>query len=92
MAFFQKSAPPTCSQVKTALKNMGFLPKKQDGTSHEHWTKIVNGTLYKVTVDCPKSPFGDTLVSSMANQAGLSKKTFLRYCNDKKLKTDPHTG
>ena len=69
---------------------MGFTLEKQNGTSHEHWTKIVKGRLYKVTVDCPKAPFGNTLVSSMANQAGVSKKTFLSYCHDKKLRTDPH--
>jgi 3-hydroxy-3-methylglutaryl CoA synthase len=50
LGFFTKFAPPTCKQVKTALKNMGFEPQKQDGTSHEHWKKIVNGKLYKVTV------------------------------------------
>ncbi len=88
--FFQKYAPQTCPQVKAALKNMGFSPQKQDGTSHEHWEKITDGKLDKVTVDCPKAPFGDTLVKSMANQAGVSKKVFLRYCHDKKLKTDPH--
>lgn len=33
---------------------MGFTPEKQNGTSHEHWTKIVTGKLYKVTVDYPK--------------------------------------
>ncbi|MEN9847681.1 MAG: hypothetical protein RL368_421 [Pseudomonadota bacterium] len=87
---FRKFAPPTCSQVKHALKNMGFIPEKQNGTSHEHWTKVVNGRLYKVTVDCPKAPFGDTLVVSMANQAGISKSIFLSYCHDKKLKKDPH--
>jgi hypothetical protein len=42
-------------------------------------------------IDCPKSPFGDTLVNSMANQAEVSKRTFLEYCHDKKLKIDPHT-
>lgn len=90
MAFFQKFAPPTCSEVKAALKAMGFSPEKQNGTSHEHWTKIANGKFYKVTVDCPKAPFGDTLVKSMANQAGVSKKVFLQYCHDKKKKGDPH--
>lgn len=69
---------------------MGFTSQKQKGTSHEHWIKTANGKLHKVTVDCPKAPFGDTLVSSMANQAGVSKSTFLLYCHDKKLKTDPH--
>ncbi|MBE9142521.1 type II toxin-antitoxin system HicA family toxin [Planktothrix mougeotii] len=90
MGFFTKFAPPTCKQVKTALKNMGFEPQKQDGTSHEQWKKIVNGKLYKVTVDCPKAPFSKTLVKSMASQAGVSKKVFLEYCFDKKLKDDPH--
>lgn len=71
---------------------MGFEEFPQKGTSHIHWKKIVNGILHKVTVDCPKSPFSDTLVSSMANQAGVTKKTFLRYCHDKKLKVDPHTS
>lgn len=88
---FRKFAPPTCSQVKMALKNMGFIPEKQNGTSHEHWIKFVDGKLLKVTVDCPKSPFGDTLVNSMANQANVSKKLFLEYCHNKKLKSDPHT-
>lgn len=69
---------------------MGFEPQKQDGTSHEPWKKIVNGKLYKVTVDCPKAPFSKTLVKSMAAQAGVSKKVFLQYCFDKKLKDDPH--
>ncbi len=69
---------------------MGFESRGQNGTSHEHWVKKVGDRLYKVTVDCPKSPFGDTLVKSMANQAGVSKDIFLKYCNDKKLKIDPH--
>lgn len=90
VGFFTKFAPPTCAQVKTALKNMGFEESAQKGTSHQHWRKIVKDMLYKVTVDCPKAPFSSTLVASMAAQAGVSKKTFLAYCNDKKLKTDPH--
>jgi hypothetical protein len=87
----QKFAPPTCQQVKTALKNMGFIERKQQGTSHQHWDKVVGGKLLKVTVDCPKAPFSDTLIKSMSSQAGVSKSTFLEYCHNKKLKTDPHT-
>jgi len=90
LGFFTKFAPPTCKQVKTALKNMGFEPQKQDRTSHEHWKKVVKGKLYKVTVDCPKAPFSETLVKSMAAQAGVSKKIFLQYCFDKKSRDDPH--
>lgn len=69
---------------------MGFSAFPQSGTSHEHYKKVVRGKLYKVTVDCPKAPFGDTLQKSMASQAGVSKKVFLQYCHDKKLKKDPH--
>lgn len=73
-----------------ALKNMGFEEYPQKGTSHQHWKKIVRGQLLKVTVDCPQAPFSKTLVASMAKQAGVSKNTFLAYCNDKKLREDPH--
>jgi hypothetical protein len=38
--------------------------------------KVENGKLFKVTVDCPKSPFSQDLISSMAKQAGVSKKAF----------------
>ena len=86
MLGFRKFAPPTCKQVEMALKNMGFTPEKQKGSSHIHWEKIENGKLYKVTVDCPKAPFCDDLVKSMAKQAGISKQTFLSYCHDKKFK------
>lgn len=69
---------------------MGFESEGQKSTSHEHWSKETKGRLYKVTVDCPKAPFGDDLTSFMARQAGVSKKVFLQYCFDKKKKGDPH--
>ena len=87
---FTKFGKPTCKQVKSALKRMGFVFKAQNGTSHEQWIREVNGRLYKVTVDCPKAPFGDYLTESMASQAGVSKRIFLQYCFDKKKKGDPH--
>ncbi|WP_405126775.1 hypothetical protein [Ralstonia pseudosolanacearum] len=31
---------------------------------------------FKVTVDCPKAPFSQTLIAFMARQAGVSKKAF----------------
>lgn len=70
---------------------MGFESEGQKGTSHEHWSKVVKGKLYKVTVDCPKAPFSDILVDSMAKQAGVKKRIFLEYCFDKNKKGDPHT-
>lgn len=68
--------PLTCKDVKKILSNLGFEPRPQKGTSHQHWVLIKNGRIYKVTVDCPKSPFSQELIKSMAHQAGMSKKEF----------------
>lgn len=68
--------PLTCSQVKAILKILGFEPRPQKGTSHEHWVKRENGDFLKVTVDYPKSPFGHDLIRYMARQAGISVNQF----------------
>lgn len=68
--------PLTCKEVKRILKALGFAKRPQKGTSHEQWTKTSGGRLWKVTVDCPKQPFGPDLVRWMAQQAGVSKKVF----------------
>jgi len=68
--------PLTCKQVKQILSSFGFNPRPQKGTSHEQWVKTVSGERFKVTVDCPKAPFGQDLISSMAKQAGVTKKVF----------------
>ena len=65
----------TCKELKKILTYLGFTVTTQAG-SHEQWTKVENGRKYKVTVDCPKSPFSQTLIKSMAEQAGKSKKDF----------------
>lgn len=70
--------PLTCKEVKAALKHLGFAPRPQKGTSHEQWVKYSpDGRLLgKVTVDCPKQPFSQILIASMAKPAGVSKKEF----------------
>ncbi|MCO6427124.1 type II toxin-antitoxin system HicA family toxin [Nitrosomonas communis] len=68
--------PLTCKDVKKILTSLGFTPRPQKGTSHEQWVKVENGKLFKVTVDCPKSPFSQDLIASMAKQVGVSKKAF----------------
>ena len=68
--------PLTCKDVKRILTNLGFAPRPQKSTSHEHWVKTVGNKFFKVTVDCPKAPFSQDLISSMARQAGVSKKAF----------------
>lgn len=69
----------TCNDVKTILKNLGFTFRKQKG-SHEHWIKDIEirGKKHrrKVTLDCPKAPFSKELISSMAKQAGVTKRQF----------------
>ncbi len=68
--------PLTCKDVKHILANLGFSPRPQKSTSHEQWVKDIDGRRYKVTVDCPKAPFSQDLISSMAKQAGVTRKVF----------------
>lgn len=70
-----KFPPLECRDVKRILKKLGFAFVVQRG-SHEKWQKIVDGKLRSVTVDCPNAPFSQTLISSMASQAGVSKQAF----------------
>lgn len=73
-----RHGPLTCKQVKQILKNLGFHERPQKGTSHEQWVKYDDkGNLIgKVTVDCPKSPFSQDLITFMSRQAGVSKRDF----------------
>lgn len=73
-----ENPPLTCNDVKKILKHLGFEPRPQKSTSHEQWAKVVDGRLYKVTVDCPKAPFSQTLIKSMAEQVGMRKSDFYR--------------
>jgi hypothetical protein len=67
--------PLACSEFKAILRVLGFLPRpKKSGTSHEDWVISGPGGFRKVTVDCPKAPFSQDLISSMAKQAGVNKK------------------
>lgn len=69
--------PLPCSDVKKALKNLGFTKKnKGSGTSHEQWRKVVDNKLYKATVDCHKGEVKAMDVRSIIKQAGVSKKQF----------------
>jgi predicted RNA binding protein YcfA (HicA-like mRNA interferase family) len=71
--------PLTCAEFKSVLRKLGFEPRaKKSGTSHEDWVATRNGRFYKVTVDCPKAPFSQDLISSMAKQAGVTKKEIYR--------------
>jgi len=75
--------PLTCPEVKQILKNLGFSARHRTGTSHEQWVKHEAGRLFKVTVDCPKSPFSQDLIAFMAKQAGVSKSDFYKALEKK---------
>ncbi len=72
--------PLTYKDVIRGLKRMGFEPRPQKSTSHEQWVKETPSGRRKVTVDKPKAPFSQILISSMASQAGVSKKEFYSKC------------
>lgn len=69
--------PLTCKEMKAILLHLGFVKRDQTG-SHEQWIKDAGGRRFKVTLDCPKSPFSPILIASMAAQAGISKKELYR--------------
>lgn len=70
--------PLTAKEVRAILKNLGFRHRNTEG-SHEQWVK--DDPFRKVTVDPPKAPFGDTLIQSMARQAGVSVRAFYDALN-----------
>jgi hypothetical protein len=73
--------PVTCSDFKRVIGALGFVARpKKSGTTHEDWIgNKPDGTFAKVTVDCPKAPFSQDLISSMSKQAGITKKLFYEY-------------
>lgn len=76
-----KLAPPTCKQVKKALRKLGFKQKPTNRGSHDKFEHPnFRGKRRVVTVDCPKAPFDHFLIESMAAQAGLKKRKFWEFC------------
>jgi predicted RNA binding protein YcfA (HicA-like mRNA interferase family) len=73
--------PLTCKQVKDGLRALGFEPRpRTSGTSHEKWVKTTEKGRWIVTVDCPKAPFSNDLIKSMACQAGMNTRDFHAHC------------
>lgn len=68
-----QNPPLSCKDIKRALIALGLAHVRTVG-SHEHYTGMFRGRFRLVTVDCPKAPFSQDLIGSMASQAGLTKK------------------
>jgi predicted RNA binding protein YcfA (HicA-like mRNA interferase family) len=65
----------------TALKALGFEPRKSKATSHQQWVKQCPSEVpafLKVTLDRYNSPYAKDLLASIVRQAGVSKKEFYR--------------
>lgn len=73
MGWFGRHRPLTYREVKGVLKKLGFTLRNQEG-SHEQW--VAQNPFRKVTLDKPKAPFHGDLISSMARQAGVTKRRF----------------
>ena len=67
--------PLRAADVRTILKALGFAPRPQKSTGHEHWVRDGN-PFRKVTLSAHNEPFDDFIVSSMARQAGVSVRQF----------------
>lgn len=70
------------AQVEGVLKKIGFVEKRQDGTSHAQWEGYFNGMRRIVTVDhfsSKKEKYSKRLLGKMIRQSGLSKKEFYSY-------------
>lgn len=73
-----------CREAERALRNLGFLPTDQGGTSHVHWKMIRDGVMRKVTLDCHRGEVRENDVRSMIGQAGVSKEEWWRAAADLK--------
>lgn len=80
---FVRITPLTYKEVTSALKRLGFEMKPKTATAHEQWIRVDERGKFLVTVDKHISPFDQTLIKSMARQAGLSTKDFFRECKKK---------
>lgn len=68
--------PLSYKDVVRLLLKLGFKKRPTKGTSHEQWVRSDPPPFRKVTVDKNDEPYDQFLISSMASQAGLTKKQF----------------
>ncbi|MBE0399008.1 type II toxin-antitoxin system HicA family toxin [Halomonas sp. FME1] len=90
-----RERPVTEREFVAVLKELGFKHKRTSG-SHEQWEHLLfNHKRRMVSVDGHHAPFTKSLLKSMINQAGLSKKEFLKclehisHCEVLRKKYDP---
>ena len=67
--------PLRAAEVRKILKTLGFEPRPQKSTGHEHWV-CTSPVFRKVTLSAHSEPFDGFIVGSMARQAGVSVRAF----------------
>jgi len=77
---FLRFKPMACRHAERALHGLGFVEqrKRNSGSSHRNFKKVVNGRLRKVTLDCHKGEVAAKNVKSIISQAGVSAKEFFK--------------
>ena len=76
-------SPVKHADAVRGLRAAGFVQLSQKSTSHTQWVlRDEHGNLKrKITLDEHNAPYTNTLLSSIARQAGMSKKKFLQLCS-----------
>lgn len=82
-----KERPVDYREFEKLLKELGFFIERQNGTSHTQWEHPnFRGKRRLVTVSRHNSPYVKSVLKSMREQAGLSKKELFNcLVNDKYL-------
>jgi len=66
-------------QGRACFKKLGFEEKKKkSGSSHRQFKKIVDGHMFKVTLDCHKGEVSAKNVRSIISQAGSTAEAFYK--------------
>lgn len=73
-----RERPVTHKEFKMVLKYLGYMPRPQAGTSHEHWVLDDGNVFRKVTLDEHNAPYHRRILKLMLSQAALSKEQFFR--------------
>lgn len=71
--------PQKCTDVRKALKKLGFEQKRHNAGSHEHWEGYIDGQRRLVTVACHNGEVKKKDLHSIISQAGVSRREFMKH-------------
>jgi len=65
-----------CRKARRALQNLMFEERRNTGTSHTQWEKVVGGSKFKATLACHNGEVKRDDIKSIIGQAGVTKAEF----------------